>query len=448
AGFADGVDNDTTSFWSLTGNSGTSPGTNFIGTADNQAFEVKVNGQRALRIEPAVYDGNYFSPNVVAGAPANSVGSGVVGATIAGGGTSAVPNRANGSFASVGGGNGNNASGIGANVNGGMINTASGGTATVGGGYANRASGEQATAGGGRYNTASGSGATVPGGIQNVAAGSSSFAAGKRARAEHNGAFVWADSTEADFPSISENTFRVRATGGSEFTAGSPYWGLRVENVSAGDGMRAHAQVSAGSFWAAVYAVNGGSSPALYAASNGTYSGYFVGNIYVDGSCVGCSLVFVAQNDDDAVLEVGDLVTASGVAPALDEGAEPVLLVRRADADAAGVVGVVQSRAQIVASEKDGQVAHSADQADGPAQPGDHLFVVVQGLAQVKVDADQGAIAAGQRLAATGLPGHARALKTVQVKGVTIEESAPAIGVALESLDAGQGLLWVMLALR
>jgi hypothetical protein len=29
-----------------------------------------------------------------------------------------------------------------------------------------------------------------------------------------------------------------------------------------------------------------------------------------------------------------------------------------------------------------------------------------------------------------------------------IEESAPAIGVVLESLDASQGLLWVMLALR
>ena len=38
--------------WSLNGNSGTTPGTNFLGTTDNQALELKVNGQRALRIEP------------------------------------------------------------------------------------------------------------------------------------------------------------------------------------------------------------------------------------------------------------------------------------------------------------------------------------------------------------------------------------------------------------
>ena len=38
--------------WSLTGNSGTTPGTNFLGTTDNSALELKVNGQRALRIQP------------------------------------------------------------------------------------------------------------------------------------------------------------------------------------------------------------------------------------------------------------------------------------------------------------------------------------------------------------------------------------------------------------
>lgn len=41
------------SSWSLTGNAGTAAGTNFLGTTDNQALEVKVNNARALRLEPA-----------------------------------------------------------------------------------------------------------------------------------------------------------------------------------------------------------------------------------------------------------------------------------------------------------------------------------------------------------------------------------------------------------
>lgn len=39
--------------WSLYGNAGATPGAHFLGTTDNQPFEIKVNGQRALRIEPA-----------------------------------------------------------------------------------------------------------------------------------------------------------------------------------------------------------------------------------------------------------------------------------------------------------------------------------------------------------------------------------------------------------
>ena len=38
--------------WSLTGNAGTAPGTNFLGTTDNEALELRANGKRALRLEP------------------------------------------------------------------------------------------------------------------------------------------------------------------------------------------------------------------------------------------------------------------------------------------------------------------------------------------------------------------------------------------------------------
>src|SRR4051812_18843459 len=45
--------NSLTAQWSLTGNSGTKDGTNFIGTTDNVPFNIRVNNQKAGRIELA-----------------------------------------------------------------------------------------------------------------------------------------------------------------------------------------------------------------------------------------------------------------------------------------------------------------------------------------------------------------------------------------------------------
>jgi hypothetical protein len=183
-------DNDTTTFWSLSGNAATTPGTNFLGTTDNQALEFKVNNFRVLRLEP-----NAASPNIIGGFSGNSVTAGVKGATIGGGGESTGTNRVtddygtvgggfnnqagNGSgstsdrnHATVGGGINNTASGYSATVGGGIDNTASGYYATVGGGWSNTASDSYATVGGGRSNTASNFAATVGGGINNTASGS------------------------------------------------------------------------------------------------------------------------------------------------------------------------------------------------------------------------------------------------------------------------------------
>ena len=54
----------------------------------------------------------------------------------------------------------------------------------------------------------------MPGGRNNTAAGDFSFAAGYRANANHNGSFVWADSTNADLASTANDQFMVRASGG------------------------------------------------------------------------------------------------------------------------------------------------------------------------------------------------------------------------------------------
>ena len=157
---ADGTGAD----WTLTGNVGTTPGTNFLGTTDNVALELKVNGQRALRLEPT-----FFSPNVVGGHSGNAV-AGAVGATIAGGGAHASTNSVTDNFGTVGGGYANQAGNGGTTID----NVA----ATVAGGHNNTASGHRAIVGGGGYNQATELAATVAGGDENVASGQSSAVGG------------------------------------------------------------------------------------------------------------------------------------------------------------------------------------------------------------------------------------------------------------------------------
>jgi len=103
-------------FWKLGGNASTTAGTHFLGTTDNQPLEIKVNGLRALRIEDNGDSADLGTepdgaPNLIGGSPANVVGAGVVGATIAGGGSTNYDgfygNRVLSDFGVVGGGSGN-----------------------------------------------------------------------------------------------------------------------------------------------------------------------------------------------------------------------------------------------------------------------------------------------------------------------------------------------------
>lgn len=113
-------------------------------------------------------------------------------------------NAASGSTPTVSGGSSDTASNIGATVAGGVVAIASGYISTVAGGYNNTASGDYAKVAGGRYNRAS---------------ASDSFAVGKRAKALHTGAFVWADSSNFDFSSNVADQFSARATGGVRFVS-------------------------------------------------------------------------------------------------------------------------------------------------------------------------------------------------------------------------------------
>jgi hypothetical protein len=85
--------------------------------------------------------------------------------------------------------------------------------------------------GGGTQNIANGYTATVPGGTGNRAAGLYSFAAGRRAKANHAGVFVLADATDADFTSTEANQFLIRASGGVGLGTNSPGSQLDVKGT-------------------------------------------------------------------------------------------------------------------------------------------------------------------------------------------------------------------------
>ncbi len=257
--------------WNTTGNAGTTAGVNFLGTTDDQPLELKVNGQRALRLEMNTNG----APNVIGGAGVNYTSSRTVGAVIGGGGalnyddpfhgfgSISITNSVFGDFGVIGGGGGNGTE-RGAsfsNIGGGLDNTVQLPTSVIAGGFRNSIQGfagslassvigggrqngifqaDNGTVGGGAFNviftaannstisggfanSVRGKYATIPGGFGNAAFGDNTFAAGSGAFANHRGAFVWADSARADstviesFSSTALNQFAVRASGGVIF---------------------------------------------------------------------------------------------------------------------------------------------------------------------------------------------------------------------------------------
>jgi|SRR5215469_1694492 len=197
----------------------------------------------------------------------NSVASGVLGATIAGGGGSHpaqfgfVPNTVTANWGTVGGGGLNTVGGLFSTIAGGHKNTAFDYAATVGGGFQNFAEADGATVSGGTQNQANGAQSVVPGGYLNNANGAYSFAAGAHATAINVSSFVWGDGN-----GLTTDTgpfqFVAQASGGFTFytapgspvgatlPSGSGSWSsLSDRNVKANfstvDGMALLAQLAA-----------------------------------------------------------------------------------------------------------------------------------------------------------------------------------------------------------
>lgn len=275
--------------WSLSGNVGTDPSTDFIGTIDATALEIRTANVRSLRLDPSTetFEGHPITTNTIIGSRANEVLLGVRGAAIGGGGVppgdsdeefeDEGPNRITDHFgtvgggfnnqagndsgdfldsafgtvaggrgnaasarrSTVGGGSGNTASGFASSISGGQRNEALNEYSVVGGGLDNTSGGAASTVGGGNLNTATEQQSTVAGGVENTATGIASTISGgwanrvnRQASVVGGGAFNTASGFRSTVPGGSTN-----CAGGSFTWAGGRFAKVRPGSNSGEPGL-------------------------------------------------------------------------------------------------------------------------------------------------------------------------------------------------------------------
>jgi hypothetical protein len=167
------------------------------------------------------------------------------------------------------------------------------------------------------------------------------------------------------------------------------------------------------------------------------------------GNVVANAYSLVAQVTGPNPLSIGDVVAVTNVTNPIPGSTVPVPLVRAADEDTfTGVIGVVANRmVWEVAPGKEAEGEMSMHGAEGPAQPGDYVSLVIYGITDVKV-APGADVAVGDRLTAADTAGQARALQTRTVEGMVVTEGAQVIGIALAAPTEGQETIPVFVTLR
>ena len=161
------------------------------------------------------------------------------------------------------------------------------------------------------------------------------------------------------------------------------------------------------------------------------------------------SYSLVSQVAGTDSLSAGDLVAVAGVADPIPGSGSPTPLVRLADAESySGVIGVVESRMLLQkAPGKDDVAELVLLSAEGAAQPGEYVSLVVFGVAEVKVDSTA-AINPGERLTASSLAGAVRPLASREIDGMLVTEGAPVVGIALSGPVEGKDTIPVFVTLR
>ena len=403
-----------TNFWQTTGNAGTAPAVNFLGTSDNEPLVFRANNEVGLKLEYASAStfpvvSSQSGINLIGGYWGNSVSSGVVGGTVAGGG---------------------DAFRFGLNESGSSPNVVTASFGTVGGGVGNTA----------------GEVATVPGGEANVASGLYSFAAGQEAQATNQGAFVWADSQSATFTSTANDSFNVRAQGGANFVAGS-----------------AGMTVTTGAGTVQLISESSEIVPSMVISNNNGYSGHLRFRNYMEvwpnllGTVAGG--VDIRNTNGTATIVLnganGNATCGSITITGGSDLAEPFAIASAGQPISAGEVVVIDAAhpGQLKLTDRpyDARVAGVVSGANG-IHPGIQMHqqglleggqnVALSGRVYVQADASNGAIQPGDLLTTSSIPGRAmRVSDHIRAQGAIL-------GKAMSALNEGQGMVLVLVTLQ
>ncbi len=370
----------TGSGWSLTGNTGTAPGVNFLGTTDNEPLTLRAANLNGFQLQYATHSGipigvTTYSMNVLGGWWGNEILNNSIGATIAGGGehysNTGTPPFQNTDYPNV----------------------VSADFGAVGGGYGNLA----------------GNCGVVPGGALNLASGAFSFAAGYQANAQNTGCFVWADSQGVPFASTANNQFLIRAAGGVGINTASPRESLTIAGVTSfNTGLRLTGNGTGGTGMALENTSNGGHKYDLISSASADGPGAGAFGIYDETAAAYRLVISPAGAVSVPVLTItggADLAepfklagsfVPKGAVVIIDED-HPGELKLSTTAYDTRVAGIVSGANGI----NPGIALHQEGFSDGGQN------VALSGRVYVQADATNGAIKPGDLLTTSDTPGHA-----------------------------------------
>lgn len=182
--------------------------------------------------------------------------------------------------------------------------------------------------------------------------------------------------------------------------------------------------------------------------ASGEWALYTADNIEA-GNVAASAFSMVARLTGPDEVQAGDIVAVVSVSDPVPGSVPRLPQVRRADAQTwSGLVGVVEKRMAFkVAPGKEAEGEMSMQSEPGPMVAGDYVMLTIYGVADVNIDPSS-SIRAGARLTASDTPGQARTLVSRVVEGMTISESAPTIGIALETPARGATRVPVFVTLK
>lgn len=192
--------------------------------------------------------------------------------------------------------------------------------------------------------------------------------------------------------------------------------------------------------------------------SSNNYGFYSPDNIYSLNYHSAGAFMQVMQNNGTEALSPGDVVVFSGINQAVNEIDGPIVQVSKTNlANSTAVAGVVYSRFNIDAVNP--ALEPSADSAqaglEGPevtpagnAAPGEYVLVVVQGPAQVNMNALSNNIQPGDLLSTSSNAGLASKAETMSLNGVQTAVPGTVFGKALEPMDGSKEMIYIYVTLQ